>query len=77
MAIMLMALLFMLEERVRHGVTVPMLSTADIEKLLNTTCHAVTPTSKGSSGCCRRVTTGNNEQLRHIASDLRRSDKVE
>jgi SRSO17 transposase len=34
MAIVLMAMLFMLEERVRHGATAPMLSTADIEKLL-------------------------------------------
>lgn len=34
MAIVLMAMLFMLEERVRHGVTAPMLSTADIEKVL-------------------------------------------
>lgn len=34
MAIVLMALLFILEERVRHGVTAPMLSTADIEKVL-------------------------------------------
>lgn len=34
MAMVLMAMLFMLEERVRHGSTVPMLSTADIEKVL-------------------------------------------
>ena len=34
MAIVLMAMLFMLEERMRHGVTAPMLSTADIEKVL-------------------------------------------
>lgn len=34
MAIVLMAMLFMLEERVRYGATVPMLSTADVEKLL-------------------------------------------
>ena len=34
MAIVLMAMLFMLEERVRYGVTVPMLSTADVERLL-------------------------------------------
>lgn len=34
MAIVLMAMLFVLEERVRHGATVPMLSTADVEKLL-------------------------------------------
>jgi hypothetical protein len=34
MAIVFMAMLFMLEERVRHGVSAPMLSTADIEKVL-------------------------------------------
>ena len=34
MAIVLMAMLFMLEERVRLGVSAPMLSTADIEKVL-------------------------------------------
>jgi SRSO17 transposase len=34
MAIVLMAMLFMLEERVRYGAIVPMLSTADVEKLL-------------------------------------------
>jgi len=34
MAIVLMAMLFMIEERVRHSATVHMLSTADIEKLL-------------------------------------------
>jgi hypothetical protein len=33
-AIVLMAMLFMLEERMRHGATAPMLSTADIEMLL-------------------------------------------
>jgi SRSO17 transposase len=34
MAVVLMAMLFVLEERVHHGATVPMLSTADVEKLL-------------------------------------------
>jgi hypothetical protein len=29
-----LAMLFILEERVRHGATVPMLSTADVERLL-------------------------------------------
>ncbi len=34
MTIVLMACLFIIEKRVRHRVTVPMLSTADIEKVL-------------------------------------------
>jgi SRSO17 transposase len=34
MAIVLMAMLFMLEERGRYGANVPMLSTADVERLL-------------------------------------------
>jgi hypothetical protein len=77
MAIVLMAMLFMLEERVRHGASVPMLSTADIERCSNTTCHAATPPSKSSSGYSRTATIAENGQRPRTAGDLHQSDKVE
>jgi SRSO17 transposase len=46
MAIVLMAMLFMFEERVRHGATAPMLSTADIEKVLKHYLHRRDATEK-------------------------------
>jgi SRSO17 transposase len=73
MAIVLMAMLFMLEERVRHGVTVPMLSTADIEKLLK---HYLPRRDATEKELFRMLQESHDRRQRATASHRRRSSPM-
>jgi SRSO17 transposase len=73
MAIVLMAMLFMLEERVRHGVTVPMLSTADIEKLLK---HYLSRRDTSEQELFRLLQQSHDRRQRATASHRKRSSPI-
>ena len=70
MAIVLMAMLFMLEERVRHGATAPMLSTADIEKVLK---HYLPRRDATEQELFRLLQDSHERRKRATASHRRRS----
>lgn len=72
-AIVLMALLFMLEQRVRHGVTVPMLSTADIEKILK---HYLPRRNKSEPELFRLLQESHDRRRRATASHRRRASPI-
>jgi len=73
MAIVLMAMLFMLEERVRHGATVPMLSTADIEKVLK---HYLPRRDATEQELFRLLQDSHERRKRATASHRRRSSPI-
>jgi SRSO17 transposase len=73
MAIVLMAMLFMLEERVRHGASVPMLSTADIEKVLK---HYLPRRDATEQELFRLLQDSHDRRKRATASHRRRSSPI-
>ena len=73
MAIVLMAMLFMLEERVRHGVTAPMLSTADIEKVLK---HYLPRRDANEQELFRLLQQSHDRRQRATASHRKRSSSI-
>ena len=73
MAIVLMAMLFMLEERVRHDVNAPMLSTADIEKVLK---HYLPRRDASEQELFRLLEESHLRRERATASHRRRSSPI-
>ena len=73
MAIVLMAMLFMLEERVRHGVTIPMLSMADIEKVLK---HFLPRRDATEKELFRLLQESHDRRIRATASHCKRSSPI-
>lgn len=73
MAIGLMALLFILEERVRHGVAAPMLSTADIEKVLK---HFLPRRDATDKELFRLLQESHDRRQRATASHRKRSLRI-
>lgn len=73
MAVVLMALLFILEERVRHGVTAPMLSTADIEKVLK---HFLPRRDATEKELFRLLQESHDRRQRATASHRKRSLRI-
>ena len=73
MAIVLMAMSFMLEERVRHGVTAPMLSTADIERLLK---HYLPRRDASEKELFRLIEESHVRRQRATASHRKRSSPI-
>jgi SRSO17 transposase len=73
MAIVLMAMLFMLEERVLHNETVPMLSTADIEKLLK---HYLSRRATTEHELLRLLQDSHDRRRRATAAHRRRSSPI-
>jgi hypothetical protein len=73
MAIVLMALLFILEERVRHGVTAPILSTADIEKVLK---HYLPRRDATEKELFRLLQESHDRRQRATASHRNRSFRI-
>jgi SRSO17 transposase len=73
MAIVLMAMLFVLEERVRHGATLPMLSTADIEKVLK---HYLPRRDATEQELLRLLQDSHERRKRATASHRRRSSPM-
>jgi SRSO17 transposase len=73
MAIVLMAMLFMLEERVRHGGTAPMLSTADIERVLK---HYLPRRDATEKELFRLLQESHDRRQRATASHRKRSLRI-
>jgi SRSO17 transposase len=73
MAIVLMALLFMLEERMRHGATAPMLSTADIERVLK---HYLPRRDATEDELFRLLQQSHDRRQRATASHRKRSSTI-
>ena len=73
MAIVLMAMLFMLEERMRHGALVPMLSTADIEKVLK---HYLPRRDATEKELFRLLQESHDRRQQATASHRRRSSPI-
>jgi hypothetical protein len=65
--------LFMLEERLRHGVTAPMLSTADIEKVLK---HYLSRRDANERELFRLLQRSHDRRERATASHRKRSSPI-
>jgi SRSO17 transposase len=73
MAIVLMAMLFVLEERMRHGAAVPMLSTADVERLLK---HYLPRRDATEEELLRLLQESHVRRRRAVDSHRRRSSPI-